>query len=56
MTVHYEYGIRYPDQTPAQTLGPFPTEEGARRWVAENPERILTRRPAGTDDTWRDAP
>lgn len=56
MTTRFEYGIRYPDQTPDQTLGPFPTEEGARRWVAENPERILTRRPAGTDDTWRDAP
>lgn len=56
MATQFEYGIRYPDQSPAQTLGPFPTEELARGWVAQNPERILMQRPAGTDDHWRDAP
>lgn len=56
MSVRYEYGIRYPDQLPSESLGPFPTEERARVWVAQNTERILTRRPAGTDDVWRDAP
>jgi hypothetical protein len=44
-----------PDQAADQSLGPFPTEELARRWVAEQPERILTCRPAGTEDHWRDA-
>jgi hypothetical protein len=55
VTAAFEYGIRYPDQAADQSLGPFPTEELARRWVAEQPERILTCRPAGTEDHWRDA-
>lgn len=50
----FEYGIRYPDTPPGEALGPFPTEALARRWVAEEPVRILASRPAGTDDPWRE--
>lgn len=54
MTDGFEYGIRYPDTPPGRALGPFPTLTMLRRWLAERKDRILARRPAGSDDPWEE--
>jgi hypothetical protein len=50
----FEYGIRYADTAPGEALGPFPTSQVLYRWLRDDNDRILARRPAGSDDAWRE--